>query len=71
MPFPSITKACPKCLGNLFYKATDPHPERRGYHIHSYDCRDCGPMVALTMFGDDSWPCDWLNTRSHGESSTC
>lgn len=71
MPFPSIEKACPVCLGNLSLVGSERHPQRRGYDVHTYSCIDCGPMVNVTQMSDDSWPSDWLNTRSEGESSIC
>jgi hypothetical protein len=64
MPFPSIEKACPNCLGNLHYQDTIRHPHRRGYEIHSYRCLDCGPMVYVTQLEE-------LNTMSLSPEKSC
>lgn len=75
MPIPGLEKSCPKCIGNLHFEETQPHPHRFGYDIHTYKCLECGPIVYITQLSDDAYVTRWdpasLNKGNIGEPSAC
>ena len=51
-----LENACPHCNGDLHFTESTDHPDRNGYAVHTYSCKDCGPIIYVTsLISGGAW----------------